>query len=137
MASDERRAQWREATRRYRRRVRGDLEYFKPLWHDLAAGAVVVTHEDGDWCLEWVRAKNQNGYGRLQWGRNIEVASRAALAIKLGRPIAPGMWALHTCDNPPCIRPEHLFEGTPKENADDMTDKQRAYWQAIRSTRAA
>lgn len=131
------RRRWREAQERRRLRKRGELEPWRPLAADLFAGAVKVTEADGSYCLWWTRAANPNGYGRVWWQGRSEVASRVSLEIKLGRPIAPGMWALHTCDNPPCIRPEHLFEGTPKENYDDMTDKQRAYWQAAKRQHAA
>lgn len=131
MADEATRAAWRERNLRRRLRKRGELAPFKALAYDLYAGAVKVTTEDGDYCLEWTRARNHNGYGRVQWGGHVELAHRCSLEVKLERPLLPGMWALHTCDNPPCIRQEHLFEGTPKENTDDMTAKQRAYWQAV------
>jgi hypothetical protein len=35
------------------------------------------------------------------------------------------MWALHHCDNPPCARPSHLFEGTQAENDADRHAKGR------------
>ncbi|MBW4662041.1 MAG: HNH endonuclease [Drouetiella hepatica Uher 2000/2452] len=50
---------------------------------------------------------------------------RLALAGKLGRPIAPGHWACHTCDNPRCINPDHLFEGRPQDNTQDCLQKGR------------
>jgi hypothetical protein len=46
--------------------------------------------------------------------------NRVALEQKLGRPLLPGMQALHTCDNPPCRNPEHLYEGTQKQNIADV-----------------
>lgn len=59
-------------------------------------------------------------------GKSVTVyASRVALRSKLGRPITPGMQALHTCDNPPCVNPEHLYEGTPKQNTHDMISRGR------------
>lgn len=39
--------------------------------------------------------------------------------------IPNGMQVLHECDNPPCVRPEHLFLGTAADNADDKTAKGR------------
>ncbi len=48
-------------------------------------------------------------------------------------PIPPGMWVLHRCDNPPCVKTEpdarwpegHLFLGTPADNMADRDAKGR------------
>lgn len=37
-----------------------------------------------------------------------------------------GVLVMHKCDNRPCVRPDHLFTGTPKDNMDDMIAKGRA-----------
>lgn len=51
-----------------------------------------------------------NGHGKL--------VHRLALESKLGRPIHPGLWALHLEGCPKsCHEPEHLLEGTPSQNA--------------------
>jgi hypothetical protein len=39
--------------------------------------------------------------------------------------IPQDLLVLHRCDNPPCVRPTHLFLGTYKDNADDMMAKGR------------
>lgn len=61
------------------------------------------------------------GYGKTghRW------AHREALELKLGRPIAPGMYALHTCDNRACVKPEHLYEGTQAQNMADCSARGR------------
>lgn len=40
-------------------------------------------------------------------------------------PIPVGLFGLHTCDNPSCVNPEHIFAGTIKDNTDDMLRKGR------------
>lgn len=62
-----------------------------------------------------------NGYGQAKIeGRN-QLVHRYVLALCLGRPLND--WALHRCNNPPCFRPRHLYEGTP---ADNVLDRQAA-----------
>lgn len=79
-----------------------------------------------DGCRTWSRAKTLKGYGSC-WtidGR-LGRAHRVALELKLGRPLADGMHALHSCDNPPCCNPDHLREGTNVENMKERQDKER------------
>lgn len=76
-------------------------------------------------CWEWTGAKNTNGYGVIKVAGRLELAHRVALALALGRPIADDKWALHACDNPPCIRPRHLREGLPAENVADAIARKR------------
>jgi hypothetical protein len=54
-----------------------------------------------------------------------DLAHRRALMAKLGRSLLPGMQACHHCDNPPCIQPEHLYEGTSADNHRDMVERGR------------
>lgn len=78
-----------------------------------------------DSCWVWTGALNANGYGSAYIDGKRVIASRHALSLKLGRAIRPGFFACHTCDNPPCVNPAHLWEGTQSENMRDCSAKNR------------
>lgn len=82
-----------------------------------------VRRSDG--CWEWTGSKRGNGYGCLAVGGRQVGAHRVAWETQNG-PIPEGLFVLHKCDNPPCVRPDHLFLGTAKDNAMDMARKGRA-----------
>lgn len=77
--------------------------------------------EKTDGCWNWIGRLSTDGYGAI--GRR-EAAHRAAWKYTHG-PIPPGLHVLHTCDNRRCVRPSHLFLGTPQDNTDDMFSKDR------------
>lgn len=74
-----------------------------------------------DACHPWTRHRTRQGYG--SW-HGIAV-HRIVLAQSLGRAIRLGYYACHTCDNPPCCNPAHLFEGTHTDNMRDAARKGR------------
>jgi hypothetical protein len=76
-------------------------------------------------CWPWTKGLTPQGYGDFRIPTAHVRANRYALAVHLGRPIKSGMQALHTCDNPPCCNPAHLYEGTPRHNADDARTRGR------------
>ena len=76
-------------------------------------------------CLVWQGARAWGGYGLLMWnGERRRRAHRVAYELTHG-PIPIGLHVLHRCDNPPCIRPEHLFLGTQTDNMYDRIAKGR------------
>lgn len=75
-------------------------------------------------CWEWQKAKDQDGYGFIRYDGRLMHASRASYLLFIG-PIPDGMEVCHTCDNPPCVRPDHLFVGTRQDNALDAVGKGR------------
>ena len=80
-----------------------------------------------DACWPWTGGRTRSDYGCFSRGRRgTHVRShRFALELALGRPIRPGMGSCHTCDNPPCCNPAHLFEGTQRDNLQDASAKGR------------
>ncbi|MFD8088690.1 HNH endonuclease signature motif containing protein [Streptomyces malaysiensis] len=82
-----------------------------------------VAKSDG--CWTWRAALNAYGYGAF-WTADKKVvgAHRFSYQLHYG-PIPEGMWVLHRCDNPPCVRPDHLFLGSPADNIHDMDSKGR------------
>ncbi len=77
-----------------------------------------------DECWIWTGHCTLNGYGIFSIVGGKITASRMAWVLVYG-PIPDGFWVLHKCDNPPCVRPDHLFLGTHTDNMVDMTMKGR------------
>lgn len=75
-------------------------------------------------CCEWVGARNKAGYGVISVGNKRQLVTRTLWREVCGE-IPEGLHVLHTCDNPACVRPLHLFLGTHKDNMDDRDNKGR------------
>ena len=83
-----------------------------------------VKTEDG--CWYWTAARNAKGYGTIQLNKKQMLAHRVSFATFV-EAIRPGNYVLHRCDNPACVNPAHLFQGTQTDNMQDMLAKGRGY----------
>lgn len=75
-------------------------------------------------CWLWTGSQ-RDGYGRLLFQGRFKLAHRVAWELTNG-PIPDGLYVCHTCDNPPCVRPAHLFVGSQQDNLNDMVAKGRS-----------
>lgn len=81
--------------------------------------------DKSDECWVWTAAESgHDGYGGFDVNGRWVRASRVSWELAHG-PIQTGLHVLHKCDNPPCVRPDHLFLGTQLDNIRDRDQKGR------------
>lgn len=86
-----------------------------------------------DACWPWVGSLRPSGYGQLYVGE----FKRPVAASRVSMKIHTGEWpieACHKCDNPPCVNPAHLFNGTRKDNMQDCSAKGRVRLPNLKGT---
>lgn len=83
-----------------------------------------VVNDNGCWVH--TNERTAKGYARLDIGDKHYRAHRIAWELLHG-PIPEGMVVCHHCDNPPCVRPDHLWLGTVQDNNADMKAKGRRH----------
>lgn len=82
-------------------------------------------------CWVWLRGTNRSGYGIMRLNNQHHICQRFAWLLTRGE-IPNKLQVLHKCDNPPCVRPDHLFLGTMADNQRDKIEKGRQ-WRPIGS----
>lgn len=75
-------------------------------------------------CVKWSGACGERGHGMIRIRGKVVGAHRVSWMIANGD-IPDGLFVLHRCDNPPCVKPSHLFLGTQADNMEDMRAKGR------------
>lgn len=80
-----------------------------------------------DECWEWT-ATNKDGYGQFFVSRERGVVPAQTFSVELATGVRcpEDREGCHTCDNPPCVNPAHVYYGTRKQNVGDMFARGRA-----------
>lgn len=96
------------------KKVRTPIEYIQ--------GKYKINTETG--CWEWLGLLHTTGYVRFRVGDKKIYGHRYSYELKYGK-IPEDLICCHTCDNPICINPDHIFLGTKKDNIRDAMTKGR------------
>lgn len=109
----------------YRVNAHGDPDYTK-----YATGSIETKLRFYGWktsdtgCWVWQGPVDDKGYAQMSVSSRLVKGHRVAYEHWNG-PIPDGLVVRHTCDNPPCINPDHLITGTLADNIQDKVDRNR------------
>ena len=101
-------------------------KYYPPVEVRLAART--IPHDpntEPDGCDLWIGGTTSKGYGSIHYNNRARGAHTVAWELANGRPVPDGHVVRHRCDNPRCVRPDHLLIGTQLDNMHDMAERGR------------
>jgi hypothetical protein len=91
---------------------------------EIITGILVQIQQNGCMICTWAKSEGYAIKGTKINGKTKSFyAHRLLLENKLGRPVKPGYFACHSCDDHGCINADHLWEGTPADNSRDAKRK--------------
>lgn len=119
------RANARPALTKRTKEVRMAERYFNDMSaKETAAYWEKVDRRGDDECWPWLGAKRKKGHGVFFVDGKVVCCTHAALFLdSRPRPSGKNNYALHSCDNPPCVNPAHLRWGTCGENLTEAYDR--------------
>lgn len=94
------------------------------FWRHVNMNGPILCEDLGQ-CWLWTAYRNRHDYGRIRQGDGKMLLAHV-LSWKIQVGPVEGLCVLHACDNPPCVRPDHLFLGTRADNSRDCVEKGRA-----------
>jgi len=77
-------------------------------------------------CWIWKGGRDKDGYGIISIENKSRRAHRVSYEIFKNEVVPYVKNVCHTCDNPSCVNPDHLYVGEPYQNTQDMINKGRA-----------
>lgn len=93
------------------------------FWTKVDFNGPIVRQDLGS-CWVWTAHRNGNGYGVFMYDCRSYSAHRISWFLTCGAKLGK-LHVLHRCDNPGCVRPDHLFKGTHATNMIDKAQKER------------
>lgn len=91
-----------------------------------------LSHNQLNGCIEFTGCLDRKGYGEIRYYGRRWTTHRLSYYLHFG-PIPQGLFVCHSCDNPKCCNPDHLFLGDNQANVTDMMIKERHWHQILTS----
>jgi hypothetical protein len=96
----------------------------KRFWSKVDKTSAVVLPNVDTPCWNWIAGSRNGRYGAFKLDGKVVDSHRVAFELQNGT-IPNGQCVLHKCDNMRCVKGDHLFLGSLKDNFDDMWSKNR------------